>query len=409
MAFKRKRVYSIKDDKKTRRHKKKTPSLKRNRSKSVTERKRKRRRKQSDTSSSDDSSSSSSSSSSDSTSASESDSVSDSGDSERDSGFSSYDSDDFDGLTGSHMPREPHPAFANLPQLDFTTLPDNFFALFYGCRRTGKTHGSTQLLEPIANRFDFAYLFSSTAALHKNEKGFANFDMIRDEAKFDGFDEEKLIAIIERSKAVKAFNNDCKYKRDMKPNKVLLIFDDFVHEAGVRYSKVFTSLPVLGRHYDISVICLSQGYSAVGSSGLNPATRMNADIVMTFLPRNILDIERIAQWYMGKGKNESMWFVKTATEEKHRLLAMDLTDPSKVEFKDFCSTYKGPEELPKYEIGKVQWKLFHEERKRQKALEIERQMETNVPQFMSMNYDTTKSTGRVNNERTRRTMFDAFR
>ena len=233
-----------------------------------------------------------------------------------------------DGVSVSKLPSYPHPSSKILDEIDFSTLPKNFFGIAYGARRTGKTHAISCALEKIKDRFDFAYLFSATAGLHEGEKGELDFEMIRPEAKFKGFDEDALSRIIERQKAVKEHNNKCKNKSDMKPNRTLIIFDDFVHEKAVRYSKIFTEMPVLGRHYDLSVFCLSQGYSAVGSAGLNPATRQNSDFVITFLPRNVQDVERIATWYLGKSKLESMWFVKSVCEEQHVCLGIDLQEYS---------------------------------------------------------------------------------
>lgn len=273
---------------------------------------------------------------------------------------------DLASVSMSKIPTSKHPSVEGLEELSFDLLPPGFFVIVYGARRTGKTHAVENLLEQIKDRFDFAYLFSNTAELHKGSDEFCNFDTIRDEAKFDGFDEETLLRIIERQKSVMKFNNGCKYKRDKKPNKTLLIFDDFVHDHNVRYNKTFTELPVLGRHMEISCICLSQGYSSVGSGGLNKATRMNADLVMTFLPRSLDDLERIAEWYLTKEKVENMWFVKGVCQEEHQCVAVDLTLPHLTEFDEYCYKYKAGPDIPKYELGKIQWRLFHEERKRAK-------------------------------------------
>ena len=278
-------------------------------------------------------------------------------------------------LTMSRFPDYPHPDVDYLEELDFTTLPDGFCIIVYGVRRTGKTHLVTQQCELLQDRFDFCYLFSQTADLHDNSKEFANFEFIRDEAKFIGYDEEALIRIIDRQEAVLKHNNKCKYQRDKKPNRTLLIFDDFVHDKRIRYSEIFTKLPVLGRHLEISCIFLTQGYSQVASGGLNKATRENADMIITFLPRNINNTERISEWYMTKEKAENMWFIKSACEEKHRALAIDLSDPSATQFPEFCYTYLGPAELPKFELGKVQWKIYHEERKRKRKAALSASIE----------------------------------
>jgi len=299
-----------------------------------------------------------------------------------------------------------------LEELDFTELPDGFCIICYGVRRTGKTHLVTQQCERLTDRFDFCYLFSQTADLHDNSEDFANFDFIREEAKFIGYDEEALTKIMDRQETVLKFNNACKYKRDRKPNRTLLIFDDFVHDKRIRYSEIFTKLPVLGRHLEISCIFLTQGYSQVASGGLNKATRENADMVITFLPRNINNTERMSEWYMTKEKAENMWFIKSACTEKFRALAIDLSDPSASEFQDYCYTYLGPKELPKFELGKVQWRLYHEERKRQKKAALASSIENERAYFLTVNemdkrQRLNQATGLPKNRGGRPTLFDA--
>jgi len=313
----------------------------------------------------------------------------------------------------SRLPTYEHPKVKILEEFSFEFLPEGFFVIVYGARRTGKTHLVEFKLEEIKDRFDFAYLFSNTAELHKNDKQFSNFDMIRDEAKFDGFDEEILTRIFERQKIVMKHNNDCKYERDKKPNKTLIIFDDFVHDKRIRYSKLFTEMPILGRHLDISVICLSQGYSAVGSGGLNKATRENADAVITFLPRNQNNIERISEWYLTKDKYENMWFCKSVCQEKHRALAIDLTEPNETEFIDYCYTITAGPKIPKYELGKIQWKLYHEERKRQRKAALAQEVE-NERSFallttgqLEKRMKIGEATGLPSNKTGRMSLFDA--
>ena len=313
----------------------------------------------------------------------------------------------------SNIPKRPHPKTELLDELSFEVLPENFFVIVYGARRTGKTHAVTCLLEEIKDRFDFAYLFSATAGLHKGEQGELDFEMIRDEAKFEGFDEDALLRIIARQKAVKEHNNKTTRKSEKKPNRTLLIFDDFVHDKKVRYSKTFTELPVLGRHYGLSVICLSQGYSAVGSSGLNPATRQNSDLVITFFPRNIADVERIAGWYISGPKLDAMWFIRSVCEKEHRCMAIDLTKPHLTEYEDYVYSSVSPADVPKYELGKVQWKLYHEERKRQKKAALAAKVENDRylmmgPTAIEKQAKVGQATGLPEN-RTKMSLYDATR
>lgn len=316
--------------------------------------------------------------------------------------------------TLSRLPPGTHPDAKRLETLTFDILPENFFVIVYGARRTGKTHAVSVLLEQVKNRFDFAYLFSNTALLHRGQTGELDFDMITEDAKFQGFDQEILERIVERQRAVMLHNNKTERKRDRKPNKTLLIFDDFVHETAIRYSKQFTELPVLGRHYELSVICLSQGYSQVASGGLNKATRQNADMVMTFLPRSTTDVENVANWYLTKDKVENVWFITSVCSEEHQILAIDLTSPHETEFPNFCYQYQAPEEIPKYELGKVQWKLLHEERKRQRKAALASKVENERafffgPDELGKRQRIGEATGLPKSKFGRMSLFDAAR
>lgn len=254
-----------------------------------------------------------------------------------------------------------HAAPSSLTEFDFKTLPENFFVVCYGARRTGKSWLINHALAELKDRFDYAYCFSATAALNDG------FPAVRPEAVFNDFDEEKLSQLMLRQKAWVEHNKKCTHKSDEIACNTLLIFDDFVHNVQVRYSQQFVQLPVLGRHYKLSVVLLSQGYGAVASGGLNPATRMNADTVITFMPRSTLDCQKISEWYLTMNKKEGGEFVKSQTAEKHRCLCIDLQDPSDVDEASFCHTFKAPATKPKpYELGKEQWRQFRQSNRAKK-------------------------------------------
>ena len=171
---------------------------------------------------------------------------------------------------------------------------------------------------------------------------------------------------------------------------------------------------MLGRHYELSVICLTQGYSQVASGGLNKATRQNADMVMTFLPRSLTDVENVANWYLTKDKVTNMWFIKSVCSEEHQVLAIDLTSPHETEFPNFCYQYQAPPEIPTYELGKVQWKLLHEERKRQRKAALASKVENERAFFVGRNEMETRqrigqATGLPKTKMGRMSLFDATR
>lgn len=294
----------------------------------------------------------------------------------------------------SRLPERPHPSVSNITEFDARTLPDNFFITVFGARRTGKTHSVSCMMEQIKDRFDFAYLFSSTAALHTGSDRNSAFPMIRDEAIFGGekMNLDALDAIIERQLAVKKHNDQTKSKRDHKPNSTLIIIDDYVHDKSLRYSEKFLALPVLGRHYELSVIVLSQSYSSVGSAGLGPAVRQNSDLVITFLPRSFSDVERVSMSYLTKEKFENMWFVQSVCREKHRALCIDMQNPDEIDFENYCYTFKAPPKIPKYELGKVQWKLWKEENKRNKQARLEAMVNHEISSTASLGRQALLST-----------------
>jgi hypothetical protein len=132
------------------------------------------------------------------------------------------------------------------------------------------------------------------------------------------------------------------------------------------------------------VICLTQGYSQVASGGLNKATRQNADLVMTFLPRSLTDVENVSNWYLTKDKIDNMWFIRSVCQEQHQLLGIDLTSPHEIEYPNFCYYYKAPEQVPKYELGKIQWKLQKEEKKRQRKAALAAKIENERAFYVGM-------------------------
>ena len=118
-------------------------------------------------------------------------------------------------------------------------------------------------------------------------------------------------------------------------------------------------------------------------------------------------------WYLGRSKLEGMWLVKSVCEHKHRLLGIDLSQPHLTEFADHCYSYVAPAKVPDYELGKIQWQLYHEERKRAKKAALAARVENEKYFFLGSSEMEKRSkigeaTGIPQNQG-RMSLFDAVR
>ena len=124
-------------------------------------------------------------------------------------------------------------------------------------------------------------------------------------------------------------------------------------------------------------------------------------------------VERVSELYLGGSVNGVRHRTMARCQEKNQLMAIDLSQPHLVEYMDYCYKYKAPAEIPKYELGKVQWKIAKEEKKRQRRAALEAKMQNVSSYFLGTNEMEIRSklnvaTGVPTNRNTV-TMFDAFR
>lgn len=220
-------------------------------------------------------------------------------------------------------------------------LPDDFFIIFYGIRRSGKTVMLRYMLSELADRLENhkVYLFSSTAEISPEQ-----YDFVPEKAKFPNISELEfdLGEIVNKQKgAIKLFHEG----KEAEPEPILILLDDCVSENVVRHSPSLNALAVSGRHIKISVIILSQVVS--GSGSVPPIIRTQADAIFIVAnPRSEVERKLVAEQYLTAensygGKQKALSVLGAATSDQYRALVITTTDSSARRHVDYLYLY-GP-------------------------------------------------------------------
>ena len=235
-------------------------------------------------------------------------------------------------------------------------LPEHFFIIFYGIRRSGKTVMLRYLLSELENRLQEhkIYLFSSTAEISPEQ-----YDFVPPKAKFPNVSELEfdLGEIVGKQKA--AIKNYHEGKGD-EPEPILIVLDDCVSENIVRHSPSLNTLAVSGRHINMSVVILSQ--VVTGSGSVPPIIRTQADTIFVVAnPRSEVERKLIAEQYLTAentygGKQKGLSVLGAATSTQYRALVITTTDSSARRHVEYLYTYGPVPERVEIQLGtEEQW------------------------------------------------------
>lgn len=124
-------------------------------------------------------------------------------------------------------------------------LPEHFFCIYYGLRRSGKTTMLRHMLWEMEERLEKhkVYLFSSTAEVSPED-----YEYIAPKAKFHNVAEIEvdLGRIVNEQKGkIKEFNDG----KGEEPDSILCILDDCVSESSIRHSPSLNTLAVRIKFY----------------------------------------------------------------------------------------------------------------------------------------------------------------
>lgn len=230
-------------------------------------------------------------------------------------------------------------------------LPENFFVIYYGIRRSGKTVMMRNMLYEMMERLEGhkAYLFSSTAEISPEQ-----YDFLPSKAKFPNINELEfdLGEIVGKQKAaIKEFNDG----EGEEPPPILIILDDCVSHETIRHSPSLNTLAVAGRHINISVIILSQ--VVTGSGSVPPIVRTQADAIFVVAnPRSEVERKLIAEQYLTAeasygNKAKGLSVLGAATSTQYRALVITTTDSSARRYIEYLFLYGPVPEQVELKLG----------------------------------------------------------
>lgn len=187
------------------------------------------------------------------------------------------------------------------------------FKIPYSCviaskRNSGKTFLCNYLIKHFHDNklFDYYVLFSQTAHIS------GDFGCLPDKSKFQEFTKEKLDKI---------FAYQEKAKNSKKPKQCLIILDDIVGAMNNDFTGLINKIFTLGRHYNISIIVLTQFLKRV----ITPTIRNNIDYLF-FSINNYPSLDTIFEMIVyPHDKKHFINFVKNNTKEFRFIMYNNLT------------------------------------------------------------------------------------
>lgn len=218
--------------------------------------------------------------------------------------------------------------------------------ILYGKTMCGKSHCLRSLLYLLRNRFNEVYLFSATASLQPD-----TYSYVPKSNQFETLNTEFMESIMDEQRKLKMKLGEKNGTVDKKLRHILFIIDDMISEDAIRHNKTIMKLYVQGRHYGLSTFVTSQ---VVGSRvSIPPALRNNAEYILSFSlfsePDRKILIERFGSI---TSKQEGIEFFKQITQEPYTCCIFDTTRASANKLEDMMFSYKAPENIKSFMIGK---------------------------------------------------------
>ena len=192
---------------------------------------------------------------------------------------------------------------------------------------------SKLLLEAFRGKFAKIYYFSASATLDVNLKPIKAYaekhlgQGENDPALYDEWDEEVLANILKRQQKVCDF---VKKQGSSKKFHICIICDDFATERKVVRGGSLEKLFLRGRHYNASVIVLTQYYRL-----LSPSVRTNAVVAAFFRFRSGSDKEAVMSEnsaIVPRRTLEALYEKATSRPFGFLMILLTETDPAKMFF-----------------------------------------------------------------------------
>lgn len=219
-------------------------------------------------------------------------------------------------------------------------LEHPFSMLMIGKSKSGKTVMLHDIVSQTRNQFKEVFLFSKTGKVNQNEFSYIPKTHIYT-------DLESLEPLLNYQKELS--------KKARKP--ILIILDDIISDANIK-SQAVKDLFILMRHYDVSVIFLSQAFTATG--GLSTVVRNNANWIVSFFIQNQKRRQFFIEEYMSiRSIAEGDAAFKEITSKPYTAVVINTLNTTARTFDDYLFEYHAKVDVPKFKIGKENHLFLH--------------------------------------------------
>jgi len=231
-----------------------------------------------------------------------------------------------------------HVSIPDLAEWDPNSLPNHFFLVLEGKRRTGKSTFAKWLLQYYQDKFSVVWCMSNTKA-----SGYWQ-EFVGDAFTFDSWYPSAIWKLIQRNdQIIEAYGEYS--ETSLKLGSALIILDDVISDR-IHDDPIFLRLAVEGRHHLISIILMTQDPKAI-----NPKVRDNTDCSVIFNQKTFRNKESIWHDFMNDTSKEFALALLSRYAVEHNALVTVQTqlnadirktffkstgDKTKMKYPDYC-------------------------------------------------------------------------
>lgn len=240
-----------------------------------------------------------------------------------------------------------------LAEWDPKSLPDHYFLVLEGKRRTGKSTFAKWMLQFYQSTFSIVWCMTNTKA-----SGYWQ-EFVGEAFTFDSWNPGAVWKLIQRNDAIiKKYGEDSEEAKELGSS--LIILDDVISD-NVHSDPMFMRLAVEGRHHLISIILMTQDPKAI-----SPKVRDNTDVAIIFNQKTFRNKESIWHDFMNDTPKDFALALLTQHAVEHNALVSVQTNLNSDIRRCFFKSTGDKTKLadPDYILGGPQQKKIVEEERR---------------------------------------------
>lgn len=241
----------------------------------------------------------------------------------------------------------------NLKKIDLREIPDGAICCFIGKRKSGKSFCIRDLLY---NKKDIP----NCKVVSGSEEANPFFNEFMPSTFFStDFNESEIKTVIDRQRSLLKLMKSNPTKYGNVDPRMLVIFDDCLHDNSWQKAKPVKNIFMNGRHYKIFFI-LAMQYVL----GIPPALRTNIDYVFIFRDTSLQNRRKIYDCFAGAIPTFDMFCQCMDSLDKYECLVV-CNDSDKVTLEEQVMWYKAVDNGP-FKFGSKKIWDFHEKMKNKK-------------------------------------------